>query len=152
VDRVVNAVGSVSLAGHVLCAGSAVAGQRVTLRLDGQLVQVLDTDRTLLRTIAAPALAGVHVRDARPAGPPPRPSPAAVTVRRVVSIQGALQVAGQKIQVGRVHARKIVDVTLDETTVTIRHDGELLTAVPRRSTTELNRTKNSEYLTTTKIV
>jgi hypothetical protein len=73
-------------------------------------------------------------------------------VRRVVSIQGALQVAGQKIQVGRVHARKIVDVTLDETTVTIHHDGELLTAVPRRSTTELNRTKNSEYLTTTKIV
>jgi hypothetical protein len=76
-----------------------------------------------------------------------------VTVRRVVSIQGALQVAGQKIQVGRVHARKIVEVTLDETTVTIHHDGEaLLVDVPRHSTTEVNRIKNSEYLTTTKIV
>ena len=152
IDRVVNAVGSVSLAGHVVCAGSTLAGQRVTLRVDRQLVQVLDAERHLLRTIAAPALDGVHIRDARPAGPPPRPSPAAVTVRRVVSIQGALQVAGQKIQVGRVHARKIVDVTLEETTVTIRHDGELLTVVPRRSTTEVNRIKNSEYLTTTKIV
>jgi transposase InsO family protein len=152
VDRMVNAVGSVSLAGRVVCAGSALAGQRVTLRVDGRLVQVLDADRHLLRTLTSPVPAGTHIRDGRPAGPPAQPSPNAVTVRRVVSIQGALQVAGQKIQVGRVHARKIVDVTLDETTVTIHHDGELLTAVPRRSTTEVNRIKNSEYLTTKKIV
>jgi hypothetical protein len=137
VDRLVSAVGSVSLAGHIVCAGSALAGRRITLRVDGQLVQVIYTDRTLLRTIAAPALAGVDIRDARPAGPPARPAPTAVTVRRVVSIQGALQVVGQKIQVGRVHARKIVEVTLDDTSVSISHDGELSSppspaAAPRR--------------------
>ena len=73
-------------------------------------------------------------------------------VRRVVSHQGNLQVAGQKIQAGRVHARRIVDVALDETTVTVTCDGQVLTVVPRRSTTEVNRTKNSEYLTSSKIV
>jgi hypothetical protein len=152
VDRVVNAIGRISLAGHSLSVGVALAGQRVTLRVDGQLVQVLDAGRTLLRTITAPLAVGTRIRDGRPAGPPGRPSTDAIVVRRVVSIQGALQVAGQKIQVGRVHARKIVDVVLDETTVTISHDGELLTAVPRASTTEVNRIKSYEHIATTKVV
>lgn len=65
----------------------------------------------------------------------------------VASINGSIQVAGQKIQVGKVHARKLVTVTLEEHTVTVYDAGTPIKAVPRRSTTDLNRTKAKHQIT-----
>jgi hypothetical protein len=57
-------------------------------------------------------------------------------------------VAGQKIQIGVVHARKLVSVILDEHTVTVYDNDAPIKAVPRRSTTNLNRTKAHHEVTT----
>lgn len=58
---------------------------------------------------------------------------------RVVGIQGTIQVAGQKIRVGRVHAREVVHVLIEETTLTV-HDGQaVITSAPRSSTIDINR-------------
>jgi hypothetical protein len=65
-----------------------------------------------------------------------------------VSINGSIQVAGQKIQVGKIHARKLVTVVLDEHTVTVYNNDTPIKAVPRRSTTNLNRTKAHHRITT----
>jgi hypothetical protein len=53
VDRVVNASGLVSLSGRYVSVGQALAGRRVTLRLDGDLALVID-DGVLVRTLPAP--------------------------------------------------------------------------------------------------
>lgn len=69
-----------------------------------------------------PPSACARIRDARPAStvPPPAATP---DVERLVSINGSIQVAGQKIQVGVVHARKLVTVAMDERTVTVYDNG-----------------------------
>ena len=64
-----------------------------------------------------------------------------------VSVTGSIQVAGQRIQVGVVHARKLVTVALDEHTVTVYDAAIPIKAVPRRSTTDLNRTKAKHQVT-----
>jgi hypothetical protein len=46
-DRVVNAVGVISIADQKLHAGSPLAGQRITIRLDGQLAHIVLHDGTL---------------------------------------------------------------------------------------------------------
>jgi hypothetical protein len=115
---------------------------RANIRLDGILMHVIDEHGQLRRTLRCPMppAACARIRDARPASPVPAPA-SAPTVERIVSINGSIQIAGQKIQVGAVHARKIVDVALDDHPVTI-HDGQVaVAAVPHHSTTELNRTK-----------
>jgi hypothetical protein len=60
-------------------------------------------------------------------------------VNRVVGIQGTIQVAGQKVRVGRVHARKVVTVHIEETTLTVYDGQAVIVAVPRLSTTDVNR-------------
>jgi hypothetical protein len=52
-------------------------------------------------------------------------------VERVVSINGSIQVAGQKVQVGKVHARTLVSVSLDEHIVTVYDNDTPIKAVPR---------------------
>ena len=54
VDRTVNAGGLVSLGDRQVGVGSPLAGQRVTLRMEGPLMAVLGHDGTLLRTLACP--------------------------------------------------------------------------------------------------
>src|SRR6266568_4726202 len=54
VDRTVNATGLVSLADQQVGVGLPLAGQRVTLRMEGPLMAVLSHDGTLLRTLACP--------------------------------------------------------------------------------------------------
>ena len=109
VDRTVNASGNVSLGDHIISAGLPLAGQRVTLRLDGPVAHVL-AGGVLARTIACPVPpeARPRLRGARPgtAQPPRLPEPLVVTRR--VSVRGAIMVGGQKIQVGLAHARKTV--------------------------------------------
>ena len=116
-------------------------GQRVRIRLDGILLHVIDEAGHLRRTLPSPltSAACARLRDARPAGPPPPPDPDGVSVDRVVGIQGTINVAGQKVRVGRVHSRKVVRGLIEETTLTV-HDGQAaLVAVPRQSTTDVNR-------------
>jgi hypothetical protein len=149
-DRVVNACGGISIAGRQISVGMPLAGQRVRVRLDGILLHVIDEAGQLRRTLRCPLspTACGRIRDARPASAPPPPA-ATPTAERVVSINGAIQVAGQRIQVGVVHARKLVSVALDEHTVTVYDADTPIKAVPRRSTTNLNRTKAKHQITTT---
>jgi hypothetical protein len=54
VERVVNAVGLVGLAGAQVNVGFELAGQRVTLRMDGTQMAVISHDGALLRTLPCP--------------------------------------------------------------------------------------------------
>ena len=61
---------------------------------------------------------------------------------RKVSSRGGIQVARQRIQAGLPHAGKIVTIELGDTSLRIIDDqGELITAVPRRSDGEISRFK-----------
>ena len=84
VERTVNASGNVSLGDHVISAGLPLAGQRITLRLDGPVAHVLSAG-TLARTVACPVPqeARSRLRGARPgtAQPPCLPDPLAVKRR-----------------------------------------------------------------------
>ncbi|MFI7492676.1 hypothetical protein ACIBXA_30295 [Micromonospora echinaurantiaca] len=147
VDRVVNACGGISIAGRQ-SVGMPLAGQRVRVRVDGVLLHVIDDAAQLRRTLRCPLppTALGRIRDARSASPVPPPA-TAPAVERIVSINGSFQVAGQKIQVGKVHARKLVTVALDEHTVTVYDADTPIAAVPRRSTTDLNRTRAKHQIT-----
>ena len=70
VDRVVNATGSVGLAGRQVLAAEILAGRRVTVRIDATTLTFFDPDtRELLRTRPNP----LHLRPGRPAPrSPPR--------------------------------------------------------------------------------
>jgi hypothetical protein len=74
VERLVNAVGVVSLEGAQLSVGLGLAGQRVTLRMNGAKMAVISHDGELVRIMACPV--PLHqrylLRGARPAtGSPP---------------------------------------------------------------------------------
>lgn len=122
VDRTVNASGLVSLAGRQLLAAEILAGRRVTIRLDGHALQVLDPDsRELLRTRPNPlsAAQAARLHGARPGGPPPRPSHAPVRVQRRVASNGVIMVAGQRIALGRTRAGQVVTIHASDTTLTL---------------------------------
>ena len=76
VDRVVNASGLVALSGRYVSVGQALAGRRVTLRLDGDLAHVID-DGVLVRTLPAPVPPALRRRlhGVRLAGPTGRSPP-----------------------------------------------------------------------------
>jgi hypothetical protein len=137
VDRTVNASGLVSLAGRQLLAAEILAGRRVTIRLDGHTLQVLDLDsRELLRTHPNPLTAAqaAQLHGTRPGGPPPRPSQAPVRVQRRVASNGVVMVAGQRIALGRTQAGQVVTVHATDTTLTIDLGDDTTTI--RRTTTQ----------------
>jgi hypothetical protein len=141
VDRLVNAHGCVNLAGRQISVGAPLAGQRVRLRLDGILLHVIDEAGHVVRTMRCPitVAACAWLRGARPAGPAPAPGPDGTFVDRVVCVQGTIQVTGQKVRVGRTHARKVVRVHIEETTLTVYDGQAVLTVAPRQSTTAVSR-------------
>ena len=73
VERTVNATGLASLAGAQLNVGYQLAGQRVTLRMDGTQMAVITSDGELARTMPCPVrfppVTGTGC--AAPAGPRP---------------------------------------------------------------------------------
>jgi hypothetical protein len=149
VDRTVNASGNVSLGDHVISAGLPLAGQRVTLRLDGPLAHVLAAG-VIVRTLACPIppTARPRLRGARPgtAEPPRLPDPLVVTRR--VSVRGSIMVGGQKIQVGLAHARKTVQVTVESDTYQIAVEPGITITAARTASRDIRRRKASDYTQT----
>jgi hypothetical protein len=139
VDRTVNAVG---LAGDQVSVGFQLAGQRVTLRMEG-LMAVLGHGGTLLRTMACPIPADRRylLRGARRARSlPPQPG-APITVQRRVSSRGGLMAARQKIHAGMIHAGKTATVICENNHFRVVIDGETAAMVPRTTTSEIHRYK-----------
>ena len=125
VDRIVSSNGAVHLAGQYVAAGEILAGRQVGIRIEDKTLMFFDPGtRELLRTRPSPLTwdQGRRLRGARPAGPPPRPSAEPVTVQRVASNTGIIIVAGQKIALGRIHARQTVTVHVAADTITIDLD------------------------------
>jgi transposase InsO family protein len=143
IERTVNATGLVGLAGAQVSVGYQLAGQRVTLRMDGTQMAVITSDGELARTIPCPVPAAdrYRLRGARKAAPPPLPPSGPVTVQRRVSSRGGIMVATQKIQVGLIHAGKIVTVTADDHSFRLTVDGQAAGVVPRTTTREIHRYK-----------
>ena len=143
IERTVNAAGLVGLAGAQVNVGYQLAGQRVTLRMDGTQMMVITSDGELARTMPCPVPAGdrYRLRGARKAAPPPLPPSGPVTVQRRVSSRGGIMVATQKIQVGLVHAGKIVTVTAEDHAFRLIIDGQVAGVVPRTTTSEIHRYK-----------
>jgi hypothetical protein len=68
-----------------------------------------------------------------------------LTVRRRVSIRGAIMIGGQRIQVGLPHAGKTAEITVGSDTYLITvEDGIALTA-PRATSSDIRRHKASNY-------
>jgi hypothetical protein len=143
VDRTVNATGLIGLADGQISIGFQLAGQRVTLRMEGPLMAVLDSDGTLLRTMACPIPAERHPRlrgARRGRSLPPQPG-GPIIVQRRVSSRGGLMVARQKIHAGMIHAGKTATVICDNTHFRVIIDGETASVVPRTTTSEVHRYK-----------
>jgi hypothetical protein len=71
----------------------------------------------------------------------PAPPAGPVVVQRRVSERGSVMVARQKIQVGMIHARKIVTVTASDHSFRLDIDGESVGTVPRTTSSEIHRYK-----------
>lgn len=138
VERCVGRNGRVLLAGRSLAAAEVLAGRSVGIRIDGHTMSFFDVpSRQLLRTRPSPFTLeeARALHGARPAGPPPRPDTEPVRVQRRASSSGIVMVVGQKIALGRVHARQTVTIAVSESTLAIElDDGE--TRVIRRTTTQ----------------
>jgi hypothetical protein len=138
VDRVLGAEGVVSLGNQVFTTGaSRFAGQRITLRLDGALMQVITAGGVLVKTKPCPLdwAACQRLRGARPAVLTPTAPAGPVTVERVVGSQGSFQVANQRVQVGHSHAHTVVTVVVDQTSITVL-DGDTPLLTTGRTTRE----------------
>ena len=87
----VNGTDLIGLAGRQLNVGYDLAGQRVTLWMDGTQMAVLSHDGVLLRTRPCPApAAGRHrLSGARRAASMPAPASGPVIVQRRVSQRGS---------------------------------------------------------------
>jgi hypothetical protein len=142
-ERIVNASGIVTLGGQSVSVGQPLAGRRVTMRLDEQLLHVI-TDGQLWKTIpcSLPPNVRPRLRGAHTPGPAPAPATAPVRVQRRVSSQGGIQVNNQRVQVGFAHRHTIVTVEIDETVLRLHdeHD-KLIKTVPRTSREEVTRHK-----------
>jgi hypothetical protein len=94
VDRTVDRDGVVNLGGQSVNVGGALAGQRVTLRLDGHLMRVI-ADGRLARTMPAPVPADQreHLTGARRAADATRPPASAMRVQRNIPADGVVMVA-----------------------------------------------------------
>ncbi|MGW5366452.1 hypothetical protein [Actinopolymorpha pittospori] len=143
VERILNGVGLVSLAGRQLNVGYELAGQRVTLRMDGTQMAVISHDGKLLRTLPCPVPPAERhrLRGARRAAGMPSPSAGPVIVQRRVSQRGSIMVATQRIHVGMSHARKVVTVATNDHSFHISLDSETIAVVPRTTSREIHRYK-----------
>jgi hypothetical protein len=143
VERTINACGLLALAGRQHPVGYHLAGRRVTVRLNHGVLHLLDTDRTILRSLPNPLTTAElrRIRDARPAGPAPAPATGLQRVDRRVSCRGSIMIARQKIQVGIGHAGRTITVEEADTTFRVYDGDQLLTEVLRITTKPIARFK-----------
>jgi hypothetical protein len=146
IERTVSASGNVSVGNHVISAGSPLAGRRVTARLDGPLAHIL-VNGTAIRTVACPVPQATRhrLRGARAAATAPTRLPDQLTVKRRVSVRGAIMIGGQRIQVGLPHAGKTAEVTIETDTYRITVEDGIAFAAPRTTSRDINRHKASDY-------
>jgi len=144
VERTVSAAGTVGLGRYQLSVGSPLAGQRITLRLDGPVAHVV-SGGVLIRTITCPVpdVTRARLRGARPGSAHPPRLPEPLIVKRRVSVRGAIMVGGQKIQVGLTHARKTADVTVGTDTYQIAVEDGITITAPRTTSRDIRRHKAS---------
>jgi transposase InsO family protein len=148
VDRIVSKDGAVHLASRYVLAAEILGGRRVSVRIEENTLMFFDPEtRELLRTRPSPLTwdQARRLRGARAAGPPPRPSTEPVTAQRVASNTGVIMVAGQKIALGRIHARQIVTVHVAAETVTIDLGGEDTRTVRRTTTQPVRSIKAQQH-------
>jgi transposase InsO family protein len=144
VDRTVNKDGNIGLGGRLLLAAEILSGRRVSIRIEGQTLMFFDPDtRELLRTRPNPFTSDQvrRLRGARPAGPPPVPSTAPVTVQRRASNTGVIMICGQKIALGRLHAHQTVTIHVTDTVFTIDLGADDTKTVRRTTATPVRNTK-----------
>jgi hypothetical protein len=144
VDRTVSRAGTVSLGNHCVLAAEILAGRRVSIRVQDTTLSFFDPDtRELLRTRPNPLSydQARRLRGARPAGPPPRPSVEPIIVQRRASNTGVIMVVGQKLALGRQHARQVVTVHVATHTLTVELDGATTRTFRRTTTTAVRAIK-----------
>jgi hypothetical protein len=147
VERTVNASGNISLGDHIISVGLPLAGQRVTVRLDGPVAHIL-SGGILARTVACPVpgKARAQLRGGRAGTVQPPRLPEPLTVTRRVSVRGAIMIGGQRIQVGLPHARKTAEVTVESDTYQITVESGITVTAPRTTSREIRRHKASNYI------
>ena len=148
VDRIVSKDGAVHLASRYVLAAEILGGRRVSIRIEETTLMFFDPGtRELLRTRPNPLTwdQARKLRGARPAGPPPQPSTAPVTAQRVASNTGVIMIAGQKIALGRIHARRIVTVHVTAELITIDLDGDDTRTVRRTTTQPVRSIKAQQH-------
>ncbi|MFC4017072.1 integrase core domain-containing protein [Micromonospora sp. GCM10011542] len=132
VDRLVNATGLISLAGRQHPVGYHFAGRRVTVRLDRGVLHLLDTDRTLLRSLPNPSAPPRKPASAMPGPPDHHHSPhlSRCPSNAASAARGSLVIAGQRIHVGIGHAGQTLTVEAADTTFRVHDGDQLLTRSP----------------------
>jgi len=123
-----------------------VAGRLLGIRIEPATLAYFDpVTRELLRTRPNPLTWDqcLQLRGARPAGPPPVPATSPVTVQRRASNSGVIMVVGQKIALGRIHARKLVSVHVSPATLTIEIGADDIRTV-QRTTSQPVRTLKAQ--------
>jgi transposase InsO family protein len=148
VDRIVSKDGAVHLASRYVLAAEILGGRRVSVRIEETTLMFFDPQtRELLRTRPNPLTwdQARKLRGARPAGPPPQPSTAPVTAQRVASNTGVIMIAGQKIALGRIHARRIVTVHVTAELITIDLDGDDTRTVRRTTSQPVRSIKAQQH-------
>ena len=116
------------------------------MRLDGPVAHIV-ANGTTVRTVACPLPqpARHRLRGARAgtAGPPQLPAP--LTVRRRVSIRGAIMIGGQRIHVGLPHAGKTAEITVETDTYQITVGEDITITAARKTSRDIKRHKASDY-------
>jgi hypothetical protein len=143
VVRGVNRAGQLLLGGRSLPVGLPYAGQRAVVQVTQQLLHII-VDGQLVKTLASPFTAeqAAKLWGATKAEPLPAPPAGSVVVQRQVAERGQIQVAGQRLQVGMSHARKLVSVQVSDSAFRITDaDGVLLKTIARTTTGEVTRHK-----------
>jgi hypothetical protein len=133
IERIVSASGNVTVGNHVISAGSQLAGQRVTLRLDGPVAHIL-ANGSPVRTVACPVPQSAQHR-----------LPGPLTVTRRVSVRGAIMIGGQRIQAGLPHAGQTASITIGSGTCQITVPERLTMTAPRTTSRDILRHKASNY-------
>lgn len=135
VDRTATRDATVGLGGQRVTLDAHLAGQRVTLRLDGHLMHVIAAGR-LVKTLPSPIPSEDHstLSGARTATSPLPPPPAPpLRASRRIPADGVTMVAGQRLRVGRAHAGKTVTIVIEDTVFRVLHNDIELTTHARKN-------------------